>query len=141
MSAISTLSASRVLAVTAALFAVYPDAGAAELRPQGAICICQAVAVARLAEEEVAGLEVTVKPTRTSDSLVINGDIVNAAKVTREVPRLRVILRNGNKAELDATVLDPPVARLAPGETAHFGTTFEYPSLAATGVAVTFVAR
>src|SRR5678815_167075 len=38
-------------------------------------------ATLHLAEPAVAGLEVTVKPTRTSDSLVINGDIVNSAQV------------------------------------------------------------
>jgi predicted Zn finger-like uncharacterized protein len=98
-------------------------------------------AAVRLGDPVVAGLEVTVKPTRTTDSLVINGDIVNSAEVTRRVPRLRVSLRDGNKTELDARVLDPPVASLAPGATAHFDTTFEHPSITATGVAVTFAAQ
>ena len=89
----------------------------------------------------MAGLEVTVKPTRTSDSLVINGDIVNSAQVTRRVPRLRVSLRDGNKTELDARIIDPPVVTLAPGATAHFDTTFEHPSITATGVAVTFASQ
>jgi predicted Zn finger-like uncharacterized protein len=98
-------------------------------------------ATLRLGDPVVAGLEVTVQPTRTSDSLVINGDIVNGAEVTRRVPRLRVSLRDGNKVELDARVLDPPVASLAPGATAHFDTTFEHPSITATGVAVTFASQ
>jgi len=34
-----------------------------------------------------------------------------------------------------------PVASLAPGATAHFDTTFEHPSITATGVAVTFAAQ
>ena len=91
-----------------------------------------------LAHHTVAGLEVTVKPTRTSDSLVINGDIVNSAQVARRLPRLRVSLRDGNKTELDARIIDPPVMTLPPGATAHFDTTFEHPSITATGVAVTF---
>jgi predicted Zn finger-like uncharacterized protein len=95
-------------------------------------------AAVHLADPVVSGLEVTVNPTRTPDSLVINGDIVNSAEVTRRVPRLRVSLRDGNKAELESRVLDPPVASLAPGATAHFDTTFEHPSITATGVAVTF---
>jgi hypothetical protein len=94
-----------------------------------------------LGDPVVSGLEVTVKPTRTSDSLVINGDIVNSAQVTRRVPRLRVSLRDGNKTELDARIIDPPVASLAPGATARFDTTFEHPSITATGVAVTFASQ
>lgn len=88
-----------------------------------------------------AGLEVTVRPIRTADALVINGDIVNSAEVTRRVPRLRVSLRDGNKTELDARIIDPPVASLAPGATARFDTTFEHPSITATGVAVPFASR
>jgi predicted Zn finger-like uncharacterized protein len=98
-------------------------------------------AALQLGEVTVVGLEVTVKPTRTSDSLVINGDIVNSAQVARRVPRLRVSLRDGNKTELDARIIDPPVASLAPGATAHFDTTFEHPSITATGVAVTFASQ
>ena len=94
-----------------------------------------------LASPTVAGLEVTVKPTRTSDSLVINGDIVNSAEVARRLPRLRVSLRDGNKTELDARTIDPPVVTLPPGATAHFDTTFEHPSITATGVAVTFASQ
>lgn len=98
-------------------------------------------AALHLAQPTVAGLEVTVKPTRTSDSLVINGDIVNSAQVARRIPRLRVSLRDGNKTELDARVIDPPVVTLPPGATAHFDTTFEHPSITATGVAVTFASQ
>jgi predicted Zn finger-like uncharacterized protein len=94
-----------------------------------------------LGSPTVAGLEVTVKPTRTSDSLVINGDIVNSAEVARRLPRLRVSLRDGNKTELDARTIDPPVVTLPPGATAHFDTTFEHPSITATGVAVTFASQ
>jgi predicted Zn finger-like uncharacterized protein len=95
-------------------------------------------ATLRLGDPVVTGLEVTVKPTRTADSLVINGNIINSAEVTRRIPRLRVSLRDGNKTELDARIIDPPVASLAPGATARFDTTFEHPSITATGVAVTF---
>ena len=91
-----------------------------------------------LAGSPGAGLEVTVKPTRTSDSLVITGDIVNSAGETRRIPRLRVTLRDGNKTDLDSKVIDPPVMTLPPGAIAHFNTTFEHPSITATGVAVTF---
>lgn len=98
----------------------------------------QVYATLRLTEPPGAGLEVTVTPARTTDSLVINGNIVNAAAATRRVPRLRVALRDGNNIELDAKVIDPPVETLAPGATARFNTIFEHPSITATGVAVTF---
>ena len=92
----------------------------------------------RLTEQPGAGLEVTVTPTRTSQSLVIDGNIVNGAATPRRVPRLRVTLRDGNKTNLESKVIDPPVDRLAPGATARFNTTFDHPSITATGVDVTF---
>lgn len=94
-----------------------------------------------LAEPPGAGLKVTVTPQRTPDSLVITGNIVNDAAEARPVPRLRVSLRDGNKAEIDAKVVDPPVVSLPPGATAHFNTTFPHPSITATGVAVTFASQ
>jgi len=85
-----------------------------------------------------AGLEVTVTPTRTIQSLVIDGNIVNGGATARRVPRLRVTLRDDNKSDLESKVIDPPVDRLAPGATARFNTVFEHPSITATGVDVTF---
>jgi predicted Zn finger-like uncharacterized protein len=91
------------------------------------------------AEEPAKGLEIKVMPSRTADSLVIDGDINNTAGTARKVPKLRVALRDANKKELDAKVIDPPVERLLPGATAHFSTSFEHPNPNAAGVAVTFV--
>ncbi len=95
----------------------------------------------RLIEPPGAGLEVTVTPTRTSDSLVINGSVVNGAAVPRRIPQLRVTLRDGNNTNLDVKIIDPPVQTLAPGATARFNTSFDHPSITATGVAVTFVTQ
>lgn len=88
-----------------------------------------------------AGLEITTTATRSSDSLLVTGDIVNSAAVPRRVPRLRVTLRDGNKIDLDSKVIDPPIERLRPGADAHFNTSFDHPSTTATGVAVTFAAE
>jgi predicted Zn finger-like uncharacterized protein len=88
-----------------------------------------------------AGLDVTVTPTRTADSLVIDGEIANRSDVVRQVPRLRVALRGDDGVELESKVIDPPVATLPSGATARFNTVFEQPSAAATGVAVTFAAQ
>jgi predicted Zn finger-like uncharacterized protein len=95
-------------------------------------------ATLHLSEQPGAGLEVTVTPKRTTQSLVIDGDIVNGSATARRVPRLRVTLRDGNKSDLESQVIDPPVDRLAPGATAHFNTVFEHPSITATGVDVIF---
>jgi predicted Zn finger-like uncharacterized protein len=95
-------------------------------------------AALHLSEQPGAGLEVTVTPTRTTQSLVIDGNIVNGSATARRVPRLRVTLRDGNKNDLESKVIDPPVDRLAPGATARFNTVFEHPSITATGVDVTF---
>lgn len=96
---------------------------------------------ARLADPAGAGLQVTVSPARTPDSLVVNGRITNTASTAREVPRLRVALRDGNNAELASQVIDPPRNSLAPGATTAFTTVFRNPDATATGVAVTFAAQ
>jgi len=85
-----------------------------------------------------AGLEVTLSPSRTADTLVIDGNIVNGAAVPRPIPRLRLTLRDGNRADLVSQVIDPPVPRLLPGASAHFNAVFDHPSLTATKVDVTF---
>lgn len=95
----------------------------------------------RLAEDTGAGLRVTVSPARTPDSLVVNGKITNTAPTARDVPRLRVALRDGNNAEIASQVIDPPQSSLAPGATTAFSTIFQHPSDTATGVAVTFASR
>jgi hypothetical protein len=80
-------------------------------------------------------------PSRTADSLVIDGDISNTAGTARPLPKLRVALRDNNKKELDAKTIDPPVERLLPGAMAHFTTNFPNPNPNAVGVAVTFVTQ
>ena len=99
-------------------------------------------ALVRLGGEPAgAGLEIKVSPSRTADSLVIDGDITNTAGAARAVPRLRVALRDLNKNELASKVIDPPVERLLPGAVAHFTTNFQSPSPNAAGVAVTFASE
>jgi predicted Zn finger-like uncharacterized protein len=125
-------------AVTAAaaivLFAVFARDGVMAIWP----ATTGVYAMLGLGGPPGAGLEVTLTPTRTTDSLVIDGDIVNGAEIARRIPRLRVALRDRNRMELVAKIIDPPVARLLPGATAHFNAVFAHPSIAATGVAVTF---
>jgi predicted Zn finger-like uncharacterized protein len=95
----------------------------------------------RLAEAPGDGLQVTVNPARTPDSLVVNGKITNPTPTARQVPRLRVALRDGKNAEIASQVIDPPQNSLAPGATAAFSTVFQHPSETATGVAVTFASQ
>lgn len=85
------------------------------------------------------GLELAkIAPARTAEGLVIEGDITNAGSAARDVPRLRVALRDPAEKETQFKIIDPPTARLGPGETAHFKTSFDHPDEAATGVLVTF---
>jgi predicted Zn finger-like uncharacterized protein len=79
-----------------------------------------------------------VTPTRTANGFVIEGDIINAGSTARDVPRLRVALRDPAEKETEFRIIDPPTARLGPSETAHFKTSFDHPDEAATGVVVTF---
>lgn len=88
------------------------------------------------------GLELgKVAPTRTAEGLIIEGDITNAGSTARDVPRLRVALRDTAEKETEFKIIDPPTARLGPGETAHFKTSFAHPDETATGVVVTFAPR
>jgi hypothetical protein len=85
------------------------------------------------------GLELAkIAPTRTAEGLVIEGEITNTGSTARDVPRLRVALRDPAEKETQFKIIDPPTARLGPGETAHFKTSFDHPDEAATGVLVTF---
>ncbi|HJU18627.1 MAG TPA: DUF3426 domain-containing protein, partial [Stellaceae bacterium] len=85
------------------------------------------------------GLEIRrIQPTRAGSELVIEGEITNASKAPRDVPRLRVALHNANDKEVQAKTIAPPKNRLRPGEVEHFKTVFERPNETATGVVVTF---
>jgi hypothetical protein len=77
-------------------------------------------------------------PARTPSGLIIEGDVLNTAATAREVPRLRVALRDASEKEVQFKIIDPPTARLEPGAVAHFKTPFDRPDDAATGVIVTF---
>jgi predicted Zn finger-like uncharacterized protein len=79
-----------------------------------------------------------VTPARNDNGLVIDGEIANLGSTTRDVPRLRLALRDATEKELQFEVVDPPRARLQPGEVAHFSAPFAHPVDAATGVVVTF---
>jgi hypothetical protein len=79
-----------------------------------------------------------VVPTRTANSLVIEGDVINSGNMASDVPQLRVALRDSAEKEVQFKIIDPPKARLGPSETARFKTTFDHPDDAATGVVVTF---
>jgi hypothetical protein len=91
------------------------------------------------AETTSVGLKIQkLAPARTPFGLMIEGDVLNTGATAREVPQLRVALRNAAEKELQFKVINPPIANLAPGEAAHFKTPFEGPDDAATGVVVTF---
>jgi hypothetical protein len=89
-----------------------------------------------------AGLKIEkLAPARTPDGLMIEGEITNTGKTARDIPRLRVALRDAGEKELQFKVVDPPTPQLLPGAVAHFKTPFEHPDNAATGVVVTFATR
>ncbi len=79
-----------------------------------------------------------ITPARTADGLVVDGEIANPGNVPRDVPRLHVALRDSAQKEVQSQIVDPPKARLQPGEVVHFETAFAHPPDAASGVVVTF---
>jgi predicted Zn finger-like uncharacterized protein len=91
------------------------------------------------AEPPWTGLKIEkLAPSRTSDGLLIEGDIANNGKTTQDLPKLRVALRDASEKEVQFKIIDPPQPRLAPGAVAHFKTPFDHPDDAAKGVVVTF---
>jgi len=90
-------------------------------------------------ETPITGLKIEkLTPARTPDGLMIEGDITNTGKAPRDLPRLRVALRDTSEKEVQYKIVPPPKPRLMPGEVAHFKTPFDHPDDAATGVVVTF---
>ncbi len=81
-----------------------------------------------------------ITPARAAQGLIIEGDITNAGGTARNVPRMRVALRDADDKETQFKIIDPPTARLGPGETSHFKTSFDDPDETAT-VKVSFVPR
>jgi Protein of unknown function (DUF3426) len=79
-----------------------------------------------------------VTPARNDNGLVIDGEIANLGSAPRDVPRLRLALRDATEKEVQSEVVDPPRARLQPGEIVHFSAPFAHPVDSATGVVVTF---
>jgi predicted Zn finger-like uncharacterized protein len=93
------------------------------------------------APQSTTGLVIrNITPARTSDGLVVDGEIANPGNMPRDVPRLHVALQDAAQKEVQSEIVDPPKARLQPGEVVHFETPFAHPADAATGVVVTFAA-
>ncbi|MGC2198718.1 MAG: FxLYD domain-containing protein [Stellaceae bacterium] len=91
-----------------------------------------------LPESPRSGLKLAkLAPTRTPDGPIIEGEIANNSKKMRDIPRLRVALRDAADKEVQYTISDPPEPRLAPGAIARFRTPFDHPNDAATDVLVT----
>jgi hypothetical protein len=79
-----------------------------------------------------------VTPARTTDGLVVDGEIANLADAPRQVPQLRLALQDSAEKEVGSKTVDPPKAKLEPGEVEHFEAPFVKPPDTATGVVVTF---
>src|SRR5579863_6099999 len=71
-------------------------------------------------------------------TLVIQGKVANVSKLARAVPKLKVILQDGSKKELQSWSFTVTDERLQPGASVPFRTSVAQPSEAATGVVVTF---
>ncbi|HEY0525896.1 MAG TPA: DUF3426 domain-containing protein [Stellaceae bacterium] len=83
-----------------------------------------------------------VSQTRITDNgkpaLQIEGEIVNVSNVARDVPKLRIALKDRSDRELQSWTFPATEERLLPGASVPFRTTIPNPSEAATGVVVTF---
>lgn len=73
--------------------------------------------------------------------LVVEGNVVNDARKTVEVPRLKFIIRNAARQEIYSWTAVPSRAALAPGEAVAFHTRLASPPAEARDVLVRFVTR
>ncbi len=90
-----------------------------------------------------AGLELRkVAPGRAVENgvptLTIDGEVANVSAVTRDVPKLRVALRDANDHVLQTWTVVVTDQRLLPGASVPFHTDVAQPPEAATGVVVSF---
>jgi predicted Zn finger-like uncharacterized protein len=90
------------------------------------------------------GLELRkVTPSRSVENgapaLAIDGEVANISSATREVPQLRVALRDANDHELQVWTITVTEQRLLAGATVSFHTSIQQPPDGATGVIVSFV--
>src|SRR5262249_28791458 len=81
-----------------------------------------------------------ITPSRGSDNgipmLAIDGEVANTTNVARDLPKLRVTLRDNNDRELQSWLITVSPARLLPGATVPFHTSVQQPAEGATGVVV-----
>jgi predicted Zn finger-like uncharacterized protein len=70
--------------------------------------------------------------------LIIEGEIANTTNLARDVPKLKVELRDRDGNELQNWIFAASESRVLPGASVPFHTTILQPSDAATGVVVTF---
>jgi len=95
------------------------------------------------ASDNSLGLELRkVMPSRDMadgvPTLVIDGEVANVSGVARAVPKLKVILRDGGKHDLQNWTFSVTQERLSPGQSVAFHTSVAKPSEQATDVVVTF---
>lgn len=71
-------------------------------------------------------------------TLVIEGEVVNLSRVARDVPKLRVVLQDSGKHELQSWSFAVTEEPLSPGGRLPFHTSITQPNAEATGFVVTF---
>jgi predicted Zn finger-like uncharacterized protein len=75
------------------------------------------------------------------ETLVIQGEVVNVSKAPRKLPKLKVILQDGEKHELQSWSFDVTDDQVPPGGIVPFRTSVSQPSAAVRGVVVTLDTR
>jgi predicted Zn finger-like uncharacterized protein len=70
-------------------------------------------------------------------TLIVEGEVANISQIARDVPTLKVVLRDRDGAELQALHFDVAEQRLLPGASVPFRTSIPQPNPAAASVLVT----
>jgi predicted Zn finger-like uncharacterized protein len=70
--------------------------------------------------------------------LAVTGTIANPTQEVREVPKLRISLRDAHRREIQAWVFTADTGKLVPGEFVKFGSEFANPSTEAVDLTLTF---
>lgn len=70
--------------------------------------------------------------------LIVTGTVANPTQEVKDVPKLRVSLRDARRREVQAWVFAADTAKLVPGEFVKFGSEFANPSTEAVDLTITF---
>jgi predicted Zn finger-like uncharacterized protein len=85
---------------------------------------------------EIRKMALSLDKENGAQVVIVEGEIANVSNAARDVPKLRLILKDKEGKEVDQSTIAVPGPRLLPGASVPFRTSIPQPSTAATSVVV-----